>query len=76
MNQILTKHMGGNKSGALLLTILVLTTGAATKGLPISGGGVCRHPIKQPPSSDTSATNPQFLTTFAKLELDSLKTSI
>jgi hypothetical protein len=29
MNQILTKHMAGNKSGALLLTIFVLTTGAA-----------------------------------------------
>jgi hypothetical protein len=34
MNQILTKHMGGNKSGGLLLTIFVLTTGAATNRLP------------------------------------------
>jgi hypothetical protein len=34
MNQILTKHMAGNKSGALLLTIFALTTGAGTNGLP------------------------------------------
>ena len=34
MNQILTKHTAGNKSGALLLTIFALTTGAATNRLP------------------------------------------
>jgi len=34
MNQILTKHMAGNKSGAVLLTTFVLTAGAAMNGFP------------------------------------------
>jgi hypothetical protein len=43
MNQILTKHMAGNKSGALLLTIFALTAGAAMTDSPTFGKNHKNH---------------------------------